>query len=550
MLENMLLHEAASSGACYYADPFTTKPATQSSAAIKAARAWLATRDRPAEGLEDEDGEEIFIPYHRITVLRLRHLGVSRDQANDLMKEFWPMTEEEAEHWFTQRDGTPGRKADGTLKSKDAALRKEATDWSSFVWPIYDDRVYMPRPGRFELSPRDEADYREKFTRYDHVPSMAGLWAPERRAEQRAKDATDDRRMRDLFADYARQFAPSTFQLTKQAASAPGPRLIEKGMPAIGTGILWAPTGSYKSFLALTECFAIAAGLKSLWGREVRASDCKRAVVYFAGEDYQGIMSQRLPALYAHFGLPAGSVPLYVVNGCPNLAVPDILEQTLDSIRIECWESVARVQFDTLATMVPGRSMSGDGVASQFGQFATALSRELQCYVEAVAHPGKDLAKGVAGSFLFEAEVDFIRQAIAAKRGPAVRLVVRKNKGGVDGDEQRIIGQHVEVDGTEDGSLLFVTAAADEVEYKAAALGENAELVAALEALGAGDHTTKTVAAQMAGPEATDVRRYAQRLSEAVISGKAADYLAHRSTGPRDPHRWALPEAESFEREE
>lgn len=180
--------------------------------------------------------------------------------------------------------------------------------------------------------------------------------------------------------------------------------IVDGIIPADGFGILYGPSGSYKSFMALDLAAAVATGQQ--WhGFDV---DGQGPVLYVAAEGAQGL-KERAVAWSRHYGRDYG--PLVILPVAVMLDDPIMVQWFIEAC-MKAQEKVGKpfqmVVIDTMA-----RSFNGDENSSQdTGAFINSCSawrsKLDDCTVLIVAHAGKDVQRGIRGSSALKAACDFV----------------------------------------------------------------------------------------------------------------------------------------------
>ncbi len=200
--------------------------------------------------------------------------------------------------------------------------------------------------------------------------------------------------------------------------------LIKGLLPAECTSSIYGPSGSYKSFLAISWACHIATG-KSWDGRRVE----KGSVIYVVGEGGTGV-PRRIKAWENTHGENATN--LCCVNQPVFVAAPlqvDQLRLAAEHVKQHTGLPVVLIVIDTLARCFGG---ADENKASDMGAFIAgcdAVKAATGATVLVVHHSGKDETKGARGSSSFRAALDaeFLvkREAVGAK---ALVLACTKQK--------------------------------------------------------------------------------------------------------------------------
>lgn len=180
--------------------------------------------------------------------------------------------------------------------------------------------------------------------------------------------------------------------------------LLDGIIPADGFGILYGPSGSYKSFLALDMAAAISTG-QSWHGVDV---DGCGPVLYVAAEGSMGLQ-ERAVAWSRHYKRDYGRLAILPVA----IMLDDpIMTQIFVEAAMKAQEKLGApfklVIIDTLA-----RSFNGDENSSQdAGAFINSCyawrAKLDDCSVMVITHAGKQIERGIRGSSAFKAASDFV----------------------------------------------------------------------------------------------------------------------------------------------
>lgn len=178
---------------------------------------------------------------------------------------------------------------------------------------------------------------------------------------------------------------------------------IKGYLPANSLCSIYGPSGSYKSFLAVSWACHIATG-RAWAGRRVVSG----AVMYVVGEGGVGV-PRRVKAWEMAYNNDRPVNTLYLVNR-PVFPVRDSeVKEVLiaaKQIQAECGQKIELIVFDTLARCFGG---SDENDARDMGAFIEGcdhIKRETGATVLVVHHSGKDEAKGARGSSAFRAALD------------------------------------------------------------------------------------------------------------------------------------------------
>lgn len=180
--------------------------------------------------------------------------------------------------------------------------------------------------------------------------------------------------------------------------------LLDGVIPADGFGILYGPSGSYKSFIALDIAAAISTG-QNWHGVDV---DGCGPVLYVAAEGSMGLQ-ERAVAWSRHYKRDYGRLAILPVA----IMLDDpIMTQIFVEAAMKAQEKLGApfklVIIDTLA-----RSFNGDENSAQdTGAFINSCyawrAKLGDCSVMVITHAGKEITRGIRGSSALKAACDFV----------------------------------------------------------------------------------------------------------------------------------------------
>lgn len=178
--------------------------------------------------------------------------------------------------------------------------------------------------------------------------------------------------------------------------------LIDNVIPADAFGVIYGPSGAYKSFIGLDLSASIASG-KTWHGNDV---DNAGHVIYMAAEGATGLHLRkkaweiRYQKPLKNLGILGCAVTINETIECQLLV--DLCLAAADELQ----EPVRLVVIDTLA-----RSFAGDeNSAAEMGAFVRSCDRiraATGATVLVIHHSGKDAEKGARGSSALRAACDF-----------------------------------------------------------------------------------------------------------------------------------------------
>lgn len=213
------------------------------------------------------------------------------------------------------------------------------------------------------------------------------------------------------------------FKDEEEQDNEPEPQWIIKDLISErSTVLLYGPTQSYKSFIALQTALAIATGTDA-YGSKTLAGK----VFYCALEGKAHLKKARRSWRLAHSW--DGSIHNFYLGLAPLIAVDTEIQEFGDEIRKRCKEETPRlIIIDTLTKSMAGLNENDAGEAGQFIQFCDSLVEEFGCSVIAIHHTGKDKERGARGSSAFQAGFDTVIEVTAHRENKAVEVKVIKHK--------------------------------------------------------------------------------------------------------------------------
>ena len=202
--------------------------------------------------------------------------------------------------------------------------------------------------------------------------------------------------------------------------------LIKDLFPLMSFGMIYGPSGSFKSFLAIDLTCSIATGLP--WnGKRVR----KGAVLYIAAEGQLGI-SRRIKAWEIANGVQANDVfilghSLYVAEEHAQKAAIDAIQE----IKTQTGLNVEMIVIDTLARCYTGDENTATDMA-KFIAGCDTIRAATNASVLCIHHSGRDERKGARGSSALRAACDYEFQVKRTGKAKLLTFINTKQK---DGDE-------------------------------------------------------------------------------------------------------------------
>lgn len=198
--------------------------------------------------------------------------------------------------------------------------------------------------------------------------------------------------------------------------------LVPGFLPAQGIGMLFGPSGSYKSFVALDMSLCLAFGIAGQWN----APPVKNDVLFIAGEGPVATAKKRWPAWMEWQGQEFRTDHrFFILDRVPPFGDSDQWESVkADLAKLNVKPSL--VVIDTLARLLVGLDENSAKDTTMVTGFLESLARQYECMVLVVHHTGKEERKGARGSSALTANMDVVLQTM--KREGGMELRVRKQK--------------------------------------------------------------------------------------------------------------------------
>lgn len=174
-------------------------------------------------------------------------------------------------------------------------------------------------------------------------------------------------------------------------------------LPANSLCSIYGPSGSYKSFLAVSWACHIAAGMK--WsGRSVSSG----SVLYVVGEGGIGV-PRRIRAWEVAYNKTVPLDNLYLINRpIFPVRIDEVDQVILAAKQVESitGQPVRFIVIDTLARCFGGNDENDARDMGAFIEGCDRIKRETGATLLVVHHSGKDSSKGARGSSAFRAALD------------------------------------------------------------------------------------------------------------------------------------------------
>ncbi len=225
------------------------------------------------------------------------------------------------------------------------------------------------------------------------------------------------------------------------------PWLVKGFLKKANVGLIFGPSASGKSFIALDICAALARGAS--WNNHPANPD--RLRVLFVVAEGVDDFADRIRVYLKHNALTPGDVSISVISDViPNMCNPESAKNLLDDIReMGLFDLVV---IDTLAQVTAGADENNGKEIGMALKHCRMISMAAKTMVILVHHSGKDTTKGPRGwSGIFGA-CDVI-YGVSKEDGINGVLEVVKQKGGKSGHKFGFTLPVVQLDECEDGEI-------------------------------------------------------------------------------------------------
>ncbi len=260
---------------------------------------------------------------------------------------------------------------------------------------------------------------------------------------------SDGRRVRRVFGDGGQRKTRLPLSRGSDGFDARQDYVMKHVLPSQSLCSIYGPSGSYKSFLAVSWACHIATGTE--WS-EKRVMP--GAVLYVVGEGGVGV-PRRVKAWEIAHKRKADN--LYLVNR-PVFPVrpPEVKEVILaaEQIEEECGAPVRLVVIDTLARCFGGNDENDARDMGAFIEGCDTIKEKTGATVLVVHHSGKDEAKGARGSSSFRAALDAEFNVKREGEGSALVLSCTKMKDAEELQRKAYDLRSVELYTDEDGETV------------------------------------------------------------------------------------------------
>lgn len=188
------------------------------------------------------------------------------------------------------------------------------------------------------------------------------------------------------------------------------------------TVMMFGSSGSYKSFLALDICLAIATGQQTF------GSETTPGLVFYGALEGKAHLKKARRAWRTLKGID-GKMENFFVGRAPMIGVEGEMQEFGDEIKKRCGaKNPTLIIIDTLSKSMAGMNENDAADAGKFIQFCDSLVEAFGCTVIAIHHNGKEENRGARGSSAFLAGFDTVLEVKAWKQSKAVAVYVRKHK--------------------------------------------------------------------------------------------------------------------------
>lgn len=224
---------------------------------------------------------------------------------------------------------------------------------------------------------------------------------------------------------------------------------LKSYLPANSLSSIYGPSGSYKSFLAVSWACHVAAGMK--WaGKSVSAG----AVMYVVGEGGIGV-PRRIKAWEKKHGVTLNN--LYLVNRPVFPVRREEMQEMIKAardVKSRTGQPVRLIVVDTLARCFGGNDENDARDMGAFIEGCDVIKRETGATLLVVHHSGKDDTKGARGSSAFRAALDAEFNIRREGDGGAIILTCTKMKDAEEPKQAAFDLRPVELFTDRDGELI------------------------------------------------------------------------------------------------
>ena len=287
------------------------------------------------------------------------------------------------------------------------------------------------------------------------------------------------------------------------AARKPPEWIVDQILPEGAFSVLYGPSGSYKTFLALDMALSVACGVE--WrGVAVRPMP----VAYVAGEGVGGLYKRILPWMVAR---SQGRTPAFhILDHSVQMTEAEHLDALVAGVE-DLAVKPGLIILDTLARNFGSGDENSTQDMNRFVAAVDTLRKATGAHVMAIHHTGKEASKGARGSSVLRAAVDTEIEIDRTEGTNCVTLSLTKQK---DAEEiQPMLFEMVKAEAVDPVSgevLASVVPSIREANSTPRTLTPNA--LAILDALGSGGKTYKQLEEKTSIPGGT-IKRIMQDLA-------------------------------------
>jgi hypothetical protein len=211
---------------------------------------------------------------------------------------------------------------------------------------------------------------------------------------------------------------------------APPEWLIENVIPTEGTGVVFGPSGTFKSFALLDVALSLSTGHGPNWWQGDDREP--RSVLYLVGEGPSAFVRQRTDAWYAAHGVPGldRRSRLYTVKGVPPFEMHVHWQEIIEQIEARDLRP-ALIVIDTLSRAMAGLDENSAKDVMTATLKMEAMSRRFGSFVLGVHHTGKSIERGMRGSYAWFGNSDVVLETERKSESHVeIDMHVRKMKDG------------------------------------------------------------------------------------------------------------------------
>lgn len=204
--------------------------------------------------------------------------------------------------------------------------------------------------------------------------------------------------------------------------------IVDELVPELSLGMIWAPPGALKSFVALDMACSLSTGSKVLG----HFGAAKSKVAYISSEGGAGL-KKRLAVWIGERGIvPADLKDLKISSHSYYLETEEEEDLLIDELKLAFAGNTPDVIIiDTLARNFAGDENSTKDM-TRFTNKLADLIKHLRCIIILIHHCGKDVERGPRGNNSLVGAVDWHMQMSKPEAGDICTATVWKQKDGRD----------------------------------------------------------------------------------------------------------------------